>query len=94
MIYLENPNDSSGYQQPQFRLSAISGSGGWSTPSSPTMLRSDMLMSPSTAPRRCRTSMKTMVPGEPSNYFKMGVYRDPVNTSTAVLYYDNFSISK
>jgi Polysaccharide lyase len=39
-------------------------------------------------------SMKTMVPGEPSNYFKMGVYRDPVNTSTAILYYDNFSISK
>jgi hypothetical protein len=46
------------------------------------------------APKVSHYSMKTMVPGEPSNYFKMGIYRDPVNTSTAILYYDNFSISK
>jgi hypothetical protein len=45
-------------------------------------------------PRVSHYNMKTMVPGEPSNYFKMGIYRDPVNTSTASLYYDNFSIRK
>ncbi len=46
------------------------------------------------APILPRTSMATMIPGEPSNYLKIGIYRDPVNTATAILYYDNFSIRK
>ena len=46
------------------------------------------------APVLPRTSMATMIPGEPSNYLKIGIYRDPVNTATAKLYYDNFSIRK
>ena len=46
------------------------------------------------APVLPRTSMATMIPGEPSNYLKIGIYRDPVNTATAILHYDNFSIRK
>jgi hypothetical protein len=46
------------------------------------------------APVLPRTSMATMIPGESSNYLKVGIYRDPVNTATAILYYDNFSIRK
>jgi hypothetical protein len=46
------------------------------------------------APVLPRTSMATMIPGEPSNYLKIGIYRDPVNTATAILYYDNVSIRK
>jgi hypothetical protein len=46
------------------------------------------------APVLPRTRMATMIPGESSNYLKIGIYRDPVNTATAILYYDNVSISK
>jgi hypothetical protein len=46
------------------------------------------------APVLPRTRMATMIPGESSNYLKMGIYRDPVNTTTAILDYDNFSIRR
>ena len=59
------------------------------------MTRWGLLRSPLTVLRYCPArSMATMIPGEPSNYLKIGIYRDPVNTATAILYYDNFSISK
>jgi hypothetical protein len=35
---------------------------------------------------------RTMVIGDAGNYFKTGVYRDSVNTGTAIRYFDNFSI--
>lgn len=36
---------------------------------------------------------RTMVVGDTGNYFKCGVYRDPVNTATAIIYHDNIRIT-
>lgn len=36
---------------------------------------------------------KTMIPLDTGNYFKMGIYRDPVNTATAIVYHDNLIIT-
>lgn len=35
----------------------------------------------------------TMIPGDTGSYFKIGNYRDPVNTATAILYLDNLAIT-
>jgi len=36
---------------------------------------------------------RTMIVGETANnYHKMGIYRDPVNTATQILWYDNFKV--
>lgn len=36
---------------------------------------------------------KTLVTGDTTCYFKCGTYRDPVNTATAISYYDNILIT-
>lgn len=36
---------------------------------------------------------KTLIPGDTSCYLKTGIYRDPVNTATGILYFDNFKIT-
>lgn len=38
------------------------------------------------------THMVTINAGETFNYFKMGIYRDPDNSATGILFYDNFLI--
>ena len=35
----------------------------------------------------------TMIPAEPSNYFKTGIYRDSDNSATAILWIDNVKIT-
>lgn len=36
---------------------------------------------------------RTMVVGDTGNYHKVGIYRDPVNSATAISYYDNIIIT-
>ena len=38
-------------------------------------------------------SRRTMVVGDTGNYFKNGIYRDPVNTATAIRWTDNLIIT-
>lgn len=93
VIYLAN-NDASGYQRTAVQAVQRNVWQHWKIhakfSSNPAIGFAEVIVDD--VVKVAQESRRTIIPGDTGNYFKMGIYRDPDNTATGILYYDNFVI--